>query len=105
MVNGQTYVAPKPASWHNKPHTMIAIIAFIFGLGVAWTNQTFRVAALESVIKKHESVPDRLFKLEIDLGYVRKDVTDIKDIVKQNSKDMNKYINQRERDRRNGTSD
>jgi len=91
------------SNWHTNPRTIIAIVAFIFGLGVAWTNQSFKVSALEAVIKKHESVPDRLLKLEIETGYIRRDVAEIKGIVQQNARNLNGYI-ERERTRRNGTS-
>ena len=92
------------SNWHTNPRTLIAMIVFIFGLGMAWTTVSYKVVALEAAVKKHEKTPERLLRLEIELGYIRKSNDDIKGIVQSNARNFNAYII-RERARRNGTSD
>lgn len=83
--------------WTIKPATILSVIVMIFTIGVAWTTINFKVVALEAAIQRHEKTPDRLLKLEIDMGYVRSDIGEIKDIVKDNAKQLQKHFTYRKK--------
>lgn len=71
--------------WSKDPKTLLAMIGVIFTV-VAWvTVQEISVRALEVAVAKHSKTPLRLQKLETVQGYIRKDVEEIKRIVKQNA--------------------
>ncbi len=99
------------SDWHKNPRTIITIIAFIFGLGVAWTSLSFRVVAVEDnqdaswrsinnhrTKDGHAGTANRMIELETHMGYLREDVDEIKDIVKENGQAIQSYISRRERD-------
>ncbi len=83
--------------WTIKPATILAVIVMIFTIGVAWTTVNFKVVALEAAIQKQSALPNRLLKLEIDMGYVRKDVGEIKDIVNENARLLQRHFGLRKK--------
>ena len=86
-------------NWHTQPRTLIFILVFIFGLGVAWASLSGRVLGIEDNQESmwnsigrhrakdgHAGTNERLIELETHMGYVRKNVDEIKDIVKDNAR-------------------
>lgn len=79
-------------NWHLKQIVSVGIIGTLFAMGVAWGTNNFRVGAVEMQLAKHNNLQmhpqagERMIKLETHMGYVRKDVGDIKDIVKDLSR-------------------
>lgn len=78
--------------WHLKPVVSVGMIGALFAMGVAWGVNRVEVAAQASELKTHRGLAmhpqagERMIKLETHMGYVRKDVSDIKDIVKDLSR-------------------
>lgn len=72
-------------SWAQDPKTLMALIGVVFAIGSWVAIQESAVSALETAVAKHSKTPLRLQKLETVQGYIRKDVEEIKRIVKQNA--------------------
>ncbi len=82
--------------WHQKPSLILTLIGLIFA-GGGWLYVTdFRAEAIEkrlnshSKLEMHPRAGDRLIRLETHMGYVRRDVTDIKDLVKDLNRKLDK---------------
>lgn len=78
--------------WHLKPIISVGMIGALFAMGVAWGVNRFQVAAQAEELKTHKGLPmhpqagERMIELETHMVYFRKDVSDIKDIVKDLSR-------------------
>jgi hypothetical protein len=59
-----------------NPQTLVSLIMFVFGLGVAWSNLNWRLRDLERRIQKIEEadLDTKLREIKVDLDWIKKEL-------------------------------
>jgi len=62
------------------PNTIVTLIAFIFGVWVAWSNLNSKVKDIEKRVEKIEDLDldSRLTKMQVDLDRIKTVLSEIK---------------------------
>jgi hypothetical protein len=59
-----------------NPQTLVSLIMFVFGLGVAWSNLNWRLRDLERRLEKIEEadLDTKLREIKVDLDWIKKEL-------------------------------
>ena len=59
-----------------NPQTLVSLIMFVFGLGVAWSNLNWRLRDLERRLQKIEEadLDTKLREIKVDLDWIKKEL-------------------------------
>lgn len=59
-----------------NPQTLVSLIMFVFGLGVAWSNLNGRLRDLERRLQKIEEadLDTKLREIKVDLDWIKKEL-------------------------------